>query len=329
MLLLYYYKTDSANGRLLIWNVSFEMIKEKPFLGWGSNGFLAQYMYHQAQYFIQNPSSPYRDLASGVSFPFNEFVKCAVNYGLITLIIMISLLILTILFIWKECKSKRCVILSIILTLIIWGMFSYPSDVPFVWLILFYLVLSILDIFLKKYYLKYIPIILICVCGTMLVFIGKRYYREFERISLQEKALSNWNKNILSEYVQIYEQNKDNYQFLYNYGAILHYHGMYKESLELLKECSKHLADYNVQLLIADNYQRIGLPDSAILAYHYANAMIPNRFLPMYYEMNLYQELGEKEKAKEVARKILRKKIKVENPKIKEIIRRANECLEN
>lgn len=329
-LLLYFYKMDSANGRLLIWNVSYEMIKDKPFLGWGTDGFLAQYMYHQAQYFIQNPNSPYSDLASEVSFPFNEFIKCAVNYGLITLMMMILLLILTVIFIWKEYKSKRCVILSIILTLIMWGMFSYPSDVPFVWLIVLYLVLSILDTFLKKYYLKYIPIILICVCSTMLVFIGKRYYREFERISLQENALNNWDKNISAEYVRIYEHNKENYRFLYNYGAILHYHRMYKESLGILKECSKHLADYNVQLLIADNYQRIGIPDSAISAYRYASNMIPNRFLPLYYQMVVYQEQGEHYKAQEIAKTIIHKKNKIKESKtVKEIIKRANECLKD
>lgn len=325
---LYCYKADSANGRILIWNVSYEMIKEKPLWGWGTNGFLAQYMYHQAQFFIQNPNSPYCHLASEVSVPFNEFVKCAVNYGLIALIVMILLLIVTVKFVWTERKPQRSVILSIILSLIIWGMFSYPSEVPFVWLVFFYLVLSVLDILLRQNYSKYTIFIVAIICITMSIVTCNKYYREFERIALQEKGLSDWNECISSEYARIYEYNKDNYKFLYNYGALLHYNGMYKESLEVLKECSEYLADYNVQLLIADNYQQIGIPDSAIFAYRYANAMIPNRFLPLYYEMKVYQEIEEGEKAKETALKIIRKKVKIDNTATKRIKAEAQRCLE-
>jgi len=41
---LYFYKKDSANGRLLIWRCSWEMIKDKPLTGYGHGGFKANYM---------------------------------------------------------------------------------------------------------------------------------------------------------------------------------------------------------------------------------------------------------------------------------------------
>lgn len=80
--ILYYQKKDSADGRLLIWNVSFRMIKDKPFFGHGHGAFQARYMDYQAEYFKKNPNSKYAQLADNVKHPFNEFIKLAVEFGM-------------------------------------------------------------------------------------------------------------------------------------------------------------------------------------------------------------------------------------------------------
>ena len=71
---LYSLKKDSADGRLLIWRCSLEMIKEKPLLGYGYGGFKANYMNFQAKYFEENPDSNYSMLADNVNRPFNEYI---------------------------------------------------------------------------------------------------------------------------------------------------------------------------------------------------------------------------------------------------------------
>lgn len=38
LIALYVYKRYSADGRVLIWMVSMEMIKDKPWFGWGFDG---------------------------------------------------------------------------------------------------------------------------------------------------------------------------------------------------------------------------------------------------------------------------------------------------
>lgn len=48
LIALYVYKRYSADGRVLIWMVSMEMIKDKPWFGWGFDGYVAQYMNYQA-----------------------------------------------------------------------------------------------------------------------------------------------------------------------------------------------------------------------------------------------------------------------------------------
>lgn len=53
------YKIDSANGRMLIWKCSWEMIKENPLLGHGIGSFKANYMDYQATYFRTFSTSEY------------------------------------------------------------------------------------------------------------------------------------------------------------------------------------------------------------------------------------------------------------------------------
>ena len=42
-LTMYLHKKASADGRLLIWYCTMDMIADKPFLGYGSNGWIANY----------------------------------------------------------------------------------------------------------------------------------------------------------------------------------------------------------------------------------------------------------------------------------------------
>ncbi|MFV0267206.1 MAG: O-antigen ligase family protein, partial [Draconibacterium sp.] len=70
---LYHQKKDSANGRLLIWKVSTEIIKDKPVFGHGYGAFKVKYMDYQAGYFKNNPDSKNAQLADNVKHPFNEF----------------------------------------------------------------------------------------------------------------------------------------------------------------------------------------------------------------------------------------------------------------
>ncbi len=100
---LYMLRPDSANGRLLIWDISTEMVKDKPLIGFGYQGFQANYMDYQAQYFEQNPDSIFAQLADNVTHPFNEFVKIGVNYGIVGLMLLV--LLINFLY-WKILKSK-------------------------------------------------------------------------------------------------------------------------------------------------------------------------------------------------------------------------------
>lgn len=69
-------------------------------------------------------------------------------------------------------------------------------------------------------------------------------------------------------------------------------------------------------MLIADNYLHLKKWNSALKRFKYANLMIPNRFLPLYYQMIIYEDKKDTIKALSIASKILIKKLKVKDSKV-------------
>ena len=132
---LYFYKKDSANGRLLIWRCSWEMIKDKPLAGHGQGGFKANYMNYQAAYFEAHPDSKQAMLADNISRPFNEYIGLLVNYGLFGFLLFL-LFVFYLIRTFRRIKEKTittCIAAWCLTAVAIFAFFSYPPRYPFVW----------------------------------------------------------------------------------------------------------------------------------------------------------------------------------------------------
>lgn len=326
---LYFCKQDSADGRLLAWKVSANMIADRPFLGWGNNGFDAFYMPYQADYFMRNPESSFLLLADNLSHPFNEFLWFTVQYGIAGLILLLLMLGWILKNVFKSCDKRKKLWISLYSVLVVWGMFSYPFHIPFVWLVIAYLLsVSLFPVFARLHFVKQLMFCALFMAFLWLVPIFISYKNEMDWVKVQEKALAGETLDMLPRYAELYEELKDNGAFLYNYGAELHFVGHYDEALKILQECVCKYSDYNVQMLMASCYQYLGQPQMAIEKYRYANRMVPNRFLPLYHEMQIYRENGDSVNACEVARTIINKPVKIKkSAAVKRIIQEANECL--
>lgn len=322
---LYLYKRDSADGRILIWNVCVEMIKDKPLWGWGTDGFFAHYMEYQAEYLKSHAGSPFVLLADETQNPFNEFLHIAIVYGIPCSLFFIGIIAVIIWYLYSKNIEHREVLLGLILVFVIWCMFCYPLTIPFVWLIISFVVLSI-AIHLK--FPKLCSAVIFITCLFCLFLMAKSGYKNFKRVFLQDYAMNNCDIQVINRYESMYRDMSSNGLFLYNYAAMLHLNGDYEKSITVFKECSAYINDYNMMLLMGDNYQQMDIPDSAIVYYKRASEMIPNRFLPLYYQMAVYQEQGNNNKAKEIAEIIVHKENKIKKSKtVNEIIKKANECL--
>lgn len=330
---LYFYKQDSADGRFLIWNVCIDMIKEKPLFGWGIDGFAAQYMNYQAEYFNSHPESSLTLLADETKNPFNEFIHISLLFGIPCALLFLGIIIWSMWYIHHTRMEYSPVLLSIVFVLFVWCMFSYPLDIPFVWLIILFIVLSIITIKKDKTYTpssKFYCTFVLFMSAFTLYLLARNGIRDIRRVYLQEHAISSSKdqNQIFEEYETMYNEFSNDGLFLYNYAAMLHLYGFHEKSIKIFDECSTYINDYNMMLLMGDNYQQMSIPDSAIIYYERASDMIPNRFLPLYYQMVVYQEQGDYDKAQEIAKTIIHKKNKIKDSKtVKEIIKRANECL--
>ena len=73
---IYLLKADSANGRLLLWKVTGQAIREQPWTGTGTGGFPAAYAEAQAEYFTSGKASETEMLVAGCpEYGFNEFLQ--------------------------------------------------------------------------------------------------------------------------------------------------------------------------------------------------------------------------------------------------------------
>ena len=125
---LYYLKPKSADGRLLIWKVSWQMIKDKPLTGFGKGGFAANYLYYQAKYLdCSSATTEERALAGNTHLAFNEPLRITVEYGIIGLFVYLSFII------WLLIPPKRkgainIICKSLLVGIFIWGIFAYPDQ---------------------------------------------------------------------------------------------------------------------------------------------------------------------------------------------------------
>lgn len=81
---------SSLNPRLLIWNTTLEMIKDRPFLGMGIGLFKMDYLDYQAGFLEQNPN--YLKYGSRSEEAHNEYLQLAAELGIIGLAIFLYII---------------------------------------------------------------------------------------------------------------------------------------------------------------------------------------------------------------------------------------------
>lgn len=324
LLILYTIKKDSAIGRLYIWRISLQMITDKPLLGFGLDGFASHFMWYQSKFLSAHPNSPFLLLADNITNPFNEFLYIGISYGTIGLICTIIFFTLM----WQQislikCKQKK-ILSALYLILMCWCMFSYPLHVPFVWIIILLITITILS---RLHHKSLIVISHTVIITSIIVILSSIYSVRFraEWGVVQAHSLFGHEDTAILDFKRLYKHLSKDGRFLYNYGAELHIAERYEESINILNECASLLNDYNLHMIMGDDYMQICKSDSAILHYSIASNMVPNRLLPLYQIMNIYSNQGDSINAKKIALIILNKRVKIRSNVTDFIIRKAIE----
>ncbi|MBO5263008.1 MAG: O-antigen ligase family protein [Bacteroidaceae bacterium] len=311
---LFFTKEDSSTGRKFILERTIEMIYERPF-GWGKNGFEANYMNFQANYFKHKHNEKAEILADDIKHPLNEFLRIAVDYGIQTLLIFILFVVFIIrhLSLSKDIANRTA--LHFLIILLVWSCFSYPFSISFVQLMITaYAIPVILRIeYSPEYSIK---------TGMLTIL--------FFTLCIEAKAsMDDWKWNIaINEFKngnrQIANDIFDNYNsyfidrgnLLYSLATIEYNNKDYAQCLKVCNECKEYISSYELEIIIANSYMFLEDFNKAEEHYIKAGYMCPNRFIPLYQRFKIYKQLGETEKMQILGNNILKKKIKVPSRKI-------------
>ena len=330
-ILLYRIKASSANGRLFVWSICWDMIKKRPLFGYGIGGIEKYYMDAQAAYFSMHPDSQYVMLADNVTHPFNEYIKLTVNYGLVGLTIALCLLALTIKRLFNSRENDKVIGLAVTASVLVMCQFSYPFHYAAVW---FITAVAIIPALFKENEgkeewetPKYLRITLPILFSILLAVVLRMMYLDLKWAEMSKRSLAGHTERMLPYYEKMKPQMQHNPLFLYNYAAELNYIGRYEESLIITEECKLGWNDYDVQMLLADNLENTGQIEDAIDAYRHAEDMIPCRFEPLESMMMLYLENGDTLKAMELAEEIINKPVKVQSFRVEQIKNAAKQLM--
>jgi len=287
-------KTDSTRGRWFIIQRTFDLIKEHPFSGWGSQGFMINYMNVQADYFSRHPNSQYAFLADNIHHPLNEFLFVAVNYGIWAIVLLFICISSTFLFAYRHPSvftKEGCMLLISILLL---SAFSYPFAYPLTFLILLLSIVLVYSPLTSFFPWKRCSIV--CYLFVYMALIQQSYSLA-NNVTNQfawKRALEEINKGNQQRakaiYSTIYESMNTDYSFLYNYAHEMYTAKEYPLALKIAKEAERHISDYDLQLLMGDVLSVLGENENAIAAYQKASNMCPSRLTPLFEIYMLYSQ---------------------------------------
>ena len=112
-------------------------------------------------------------------------------------------------------------------------------------------------------------------------------------------------EDTVEEFAPLYDDLKDNYRYLYDYGYALHKCKRYQESAKILKEGAVISSDPMFYNIIGRNYEAMKEYDKARDAYIHAHNMVPCRIYPLVLLMEMYASVGDNETAMEYGARAL------------------------
>lgn len=331
---IYNLKKESSDGRLFVWKVSVEMIKKSPVFGLGFDRFKTDYMNYQANYFNKHGETKEALVADNSYYAFNEFIQFTVENG----ILGFTLLTIVLIAVFRTPTEKHQLHISLIakislITVGVFASFSYPMEIlPIKLAMVFFLaVIAILDS--KKIALLennaamfYSPIfkISMVVLTIMAVAFSINFSNDlYVGFKKWKQALNSYQygdyEGAIETYDELYPMLKNHGDFLMNYGKVLSISNHNKKAIEVLEQAKNHLNTTIVETALGDAYKGVKQYKKAELAYKHAADMIPSRFYPLYLLAKLYQDSGDNARALGLAKRILKKDIKVPSTAIKEI----------
>lgn len=319
----YFINTNSADGRLLIWRISGDIISDTPWYGFGIGAFEKYYMDYQANYLMSlSPDNPYIMLADNVLVPFNEYINFYISFGILgSAILLVGIFVLIYIY-HKTTKSDESIALFSLIIIAFISFFSYPFTYPLTFIFCALNVYFIIKDTFKWKHSKILSYIAILAGISCVLFSAQRIYFEYL-----------WGKAYIKKDLVLYSKlnNKLNQSphFLYSYAFELFDNKDYELAIEKALECKNLISHYDLELLLGDIYLKQNKFTCAEAHYLRASQMCPNRLIPLQALYDTYIAKEDFVKAKQIAYVIIDKPIKIPSRTTKLIKYRMRQAINN
>ena len=318
-LVFYLLKQGSANGRGIIWWVSWHSIVEHPWTGTGMGSFKYQYARTMAKLTEGMPDGSLQN-ADVLDYAFNEWLHIGVEQGLVGLLFAVCIALLLLRYACDEGSTLKWCLPVLLIT----SLFSYTFE-----LLTFQIIMVVVMAHLSSAQMRserrsvtscicyFILSIALCLMTTKQLWHRARLDEEYNHIAGYMDA------HFIPDCYEMLPWLSDNPKFLFNFGKILREEKRWNDSNAMLRQGELVSNDPMFVVMQGNNYADMEEPDLAEACYERAYRMMPNRIYPLYKLMLLYMKAEEPEKCLAMAERVVAFPVKVESPATRDMKKEA------
>lgn len=300
----YFYKKNSAQGRIFMSKINIQALFECGFTGKGLGSYSGVYGNQQFCYFYNKMNGRLdesllnereRMVADCPNVSFNDFLGIGIESGIITMVVYITIIACSL----HIALRKKSVWSYGLIAYSMFALFYYPSK-----LLLFNLLFPILLAFCvsskrgnNKTIIYYsIPVSLLSLFLMIYLYpINKNYNKSISTWSSRtsrQYSLGKYEKVI--EGCDTLEKTLNSYPpFMFAYGRTLNILGDYQKSDSILLIGAEYSSDPMFWNIMGNNSLALGNYREAENRYMHAFFMVPNRLYPLYLLAKLYYIEGD------------------------------------
>mgnify|MGYP003277192016 FL=1 len=324
----YFMKQGSADGRLLMAIVAGKAWMAEWLTGHGLGGFAHAYGEAQAAFFAGHPDSPLLSVAGSPEYAFNGLAGVGVEQGLIGMACALTITSWTAFILVRKREVSACGYIALLVA----SMFSYPFALwPFrlwatgwaAYAVSLQAGTGMGTVWWKKAAGAVVAVSLAVPAAWWTAGTRTRVeaYREYRALSgIQDAAF-------VDDFRKNYNLLENRPEYLFTYGKALRELGRHNDSNATLRQGTLVSCDPMFHVMMGNNYLDLGASREAETAYRKAFSLLPDRAYPLYRLMKLYEATGEGGKARDMARRIVAFRAKVDSPAVRKMKEEAEGLL--
>lgn len=326
----YNFKKASADGRLLVWRISSQVIAHKPIIGYGFGK--TQYVYNlaQAKYFRdQKATETEKQNAGYISNVLNDYLEFSIQGGLIGLLIFSFFLYRLITGSYEQRKKNPYLFIGIVM-FILMSLFNVVIYFTFIAVVFAFYASLITVNTIQKQDIK-IPKILnngfVVVFCFVLVYISIQGYSQIQLKKANDSLIKG---DLISgrKYLNNSSRCIATSELSYTISGNAYYmEKKYNSALKKYNMAFKYAPNPKLATKMAECYMNVNKQEKAISKLEYASNHTPSLFRPYYILMLIYKKQGNKQKATEIADLLINKQIKVDSKEVRFYQNKAIEIL--